>query len=119
MLNKLVDLYINWRVRRERNAVPAIDWKALHNRVAEYVGNYPIFVETRDRRFLPINGDKGDDIVALVVACISEGAPPWESREPARNIAEKLSKEPDLDALMLVSRDPESFVGYYVRVSPH
>ncbi|MBN1569002.1 MAG: hypothetical protein JXA73_14225 [Acidobacteria bacterium] len=117
MLRKLVNLCIDWRVRQERDRFPSIDWRVLHNRLTEYIGNHPTFLEARSGRLMAINDETENEIVALAIACIREGAPPWESEGHAISLAKTLSGERDLDSVVLLSRDSETFVGYYVRVS--
>jgi hypothetical protein len=122
MFGKLLDWYIDRKVRQEREAEPAIDWKAIHDSIREDIDGYTVFLETRDGRFVLPSSHRAesrrDDVVALIVTWMEEGIRPWETEAPAEALAETLSTRAGLSAYVQVSRSLESFAGYYVEVRP-
>jgi hypothetical protein len=84
------------------------------------IGSYPLFLETRDDRRLPVSDRlhdaSGADVLSLIIACIRDGVAPWDTEEVARDMANRLSARQGLSALPLISRDPITYVGWYVRV---
>jgi hypothetical protein len=102
------------------DARPAAHWSAILGRIRQDLGERVVFLETAARRLLPLGPAREasvtEDAVALVVPC----RPPdsvTDPMEPARELAATLANRHNLDAIVLVSRDPETFVGYYVRIS--
>jgi hypothetical protein len=99
---------------------PAAHWSALLGRIRKDLGDRSVFLEAAGRRMLPL-GPAGqasatEVAVALVVPCGAPDSLP-DPMGPARELAATLADRYDLETVVLVSRDPETFVGYYVRVS--
>ena len=120
MFGKLLDWYIDRRVRQERAAVPPIDWKALHERIRNEVQGYTVLLEMRDGTLVPLDDRRleDNDIVGLAVTWLYEGVPPPATEEPAEALAKTLGEGHGVEAWVQVSRSLESFVGFYVRVRP-
>lgn len=96
--------------------------RSLLDRIGEEILGARLFLETRDQRFVPVNlqhpNSVGLDIISLVVTWSREGIPPWETEEPAKNLAQRLAEREDISAVVLLSRRSDSFVGYYVQIRP-
>ena len=120
MFGKLLDWYIDRRVRQQRASVPAIDWKPLHERIRNEVEGYTVFLEMRDGSLVRLDHPQANarDIVGLAITWLYDGVPPPATEEPAETLAKTLSEGHGVEAWVQVSRSPESFVGYYVRVRP-
>jgi hypothetical protein len=98
---------------------PAVDWRSLLERVLPAIGSRTVFLELADGRFARSTPEpRPGDVVALAITWADEGLTAWDTEAPARRLAEELSARPGLEACMLLNRDPDSFVGYYVRVRP-
>lgn len=122
MFRWLTDWYINRLVAKERANLPAINWRSLLDGIAEEIQGSSVFLETRGQHFVPVTSQDsnsvGLDIISLVVTWNHGGVQPWETEEPAKNLAKKLSERADVSAVVLLSRSLDSFVGYYVRIRP-
>jgi hypothetical protein len=114
VFGKLLDWYIDRRVRQERAAVPPIDWKALHERIRNEVQGYTVFLEMRDGTLVSLDDrQRGDnEIVGLAVTWLYEGVPPPATQEPAEALAKTLGGGHGVEAWVQVSRSIESFVGF-------
>lgn len=122
MFRRLTDWYIDRLVAREQANLPVVNLKSLLERIGEEIVGAQLFLETRDQRFVPVNlqhpNSDGLEITSLVVTWSREGIPPWETEEPAKNLAQRLSGRAGISAVVLLSRRLDSFVGYYVRIRP-
>lgn len=123
MLGWLTEWYINRLVAKQRAELPAIDWRSLLKRVEDaFQGRASVLLETRDERFISAESqgsNSGDlEFISLIVTWSREGLKPWETEEPARQLAQVLSQCDDVTAVLLLSRRLDSFVGYYVRIRP-
>lgn len=122
MFRRLTDWYIDRLVAREQANLPVVNLKSLLERIGEEIVGAQLFLETRDQRFVPFNlqhpNSDGLEITSLVVTWSREGIPPWETEEPAKNLAQRLSGRAGISAVVLLSRRLDSFVGYYVRIRP-
>jgi hypothetical protein len=110
-------------IRAQGDALPKVAWRSLQSDLQDYLDGFGVFVEMRDGRI--VSGDSlladgaEEDAVSLVLTAAGPHVSAWDTEEPAAHLAAKLSELPGLEAIMLVNRDPEAFVGYYVRVRPH
>jgi hypothetical protein len=122
MFRRLIDWYIDRLVAKERLNLPAINWRSLLDGISEEIQGSAVFLETRGQRFVPVDSldsnSEGSDIVSLVVTWSHDGVEPWETKEPAKNLAQALSERDAVVAVVLLSRSLDSFVGYYVRIRP-
>jgi hypothetical protein len=88
-------------------------------RIRPDVEGCSLFCEVANGRLQPLQPDSlPSDAAAIVVTFVRKGLRGWESEEPARQLSERLRDRWGLSPLVLISRDPDSFVGYYVRVAP-
>jgi len=122
MFTRLMDWYVDRLVAKEHASLPAIDWRSLAGKINEEIEECSVFVETRDKRFVPVNpqdpNSKELDAVSLIVTWSHHGVKPWETEKPAKDLAEDLSERGDVSAVVLWSRSLDSFVGYYVQIRP-
>jgi hypothetical protein len=103
--------------QRWAEAQPAIAWQDLVGRIAGDIEGFSVFLETRNRRLVPPKQAKGEDVIALAVTWVAEDCPPPKTEEHAHRLLTRLAHRSDLDAFMQLSRDPGSFVGYYIRIT--
>ncbi|MBY0375932.1 MAG: hypothetical protein K2Q23_18185 [Bryobacteraceae bacterium] len=125
MFRWLTNWYIDRQVAKERANLPVVDVRSLLERISEENHLAPearYFLETRDQRFISLNPphmtSEGVETVSLIVTWSRDGIPAWETEQPAKNLAERLARHRDLEAVLLLRRSLDSFVGYYVRVRP-
>ena len=102
---------------QNRTGAP-VDIESLLAKVRGETNGYTLFLETKDRSFVAVeSATEIQDPVALVATWIQNGVPPWETEEPAKQLTHRLLERCGVRALVLLSRDPNSFVGYYVRIT--
>lgn len=120
MINKIIDIFLNRKIKKIRKTLPAIDWKYLYKEIEKFVIKNDIYLETRHNGFIPLNSSQANDpkteIVALIVTPAKDGLPAWETEEPAKNILEIIRNNTNRECNLLLSRDYNSFVGYYVQI---
>ena len=81
------------------------------------IGGWSVFLERRDNSWVAFDSaSHREEYVAIVLAPLGEGRPPWETERQARNLSRRLNERFGLATGVLVSRRPEVFVGYYVSV---
>jgi hypothetical protein len=96
---------------------PLIDWRGVLERIGGSLSGFSVFLETSgERRVVPAD-DAARDVVALAVTWVEEGCPPRKTEEHARRLIAALAHRPEVEALLQINRDPETFVGYYVRIT--
>ena len=120
MLSRLIagclDVWVWWQRRR----VPALAWRSLYEAIQPEASEHPIYLEHRNRSFVRVDSSTTpvDDanVVALAVSLWRDGTPIWEMEEPAKELAERLVRKLGVQAFVLIRRDLDSFLGYYVSV---
>lgn len=123
MLRWLTNWYIDRLVTKERADLPVVSVQLLLDEIAKEIRDGALlFLETRDQQFVPLNHEKVSkqdlEFVSLIVTWSSEATPAWKTEEAAKALAERLASHGNIDAVVLLSRSLDSFVGYYVRVRP-
>ena len=123
MFRRLTDWYIDRLVAKQRANLPVVDARSLHERIAgEIPAGGSFYLETRDQRFVPVDlqqlNSEGLDSISLIVTWSGDGIKPWETEEPAKEVARRLSERSDIEAMVFLSRRLDAFVGYYVRIRP-
>jgi hypothetical protein len=121
-LTRLLDGIVGWdidrRVRKQRASTPAIDWRTLRDELEADIRGYAVYVQLRDDRIVPtIHVDAAStDVVALVAVWSGDGDV-MSTEQPAYDLVERLSTRGRVDAFVQLNRDPDTFVGYYVRIA--
>jgi hypothetical protein len=120
MFHWLIDRYFDLRRVRYRRKLPAFEWQPLLDQIREQIREYTVFLETRNHGFVSLEDfiarPRGSDVVAVAIAYVADGVAPWDTETPARVLADRLSPTLGFTPLIFSSRDPDSFVGYYVRI---
>lgn len=84
------------------------------------VGSHNIYIKTEDGRLILYASTESQECMVrakgICVVYEHDGVKPWETEVPAKHMCEKLSKVLNSEPVVLLSRDPNSFVGYYVYV---
>ncbi len=97
-----------------------LEWRPLLNSVKAHCQDCSIFVQTRHHGMLSVNDPKVEkpksDIVALAITAARKGMKPWDSEEPARALCNKLKEVLGRNCCLQLNRDPDTFVGYYVKI---
>ena len=120
MLSRLIagclDMWAWWQRRR----MPALRWRPLYEAIQQEASEHPIYLEHRNRSFLRVDSSttRVDDanVVALAVSLWRDGTPVWEMEAPAKELAERLARKLGVQAFVLIRRDLDSSLGYYVRL---
>jgi hypothetical protein len=104
-------------LREEAQSNASLNWRELLERIEPELSGYTVFLETESGRFLPLaSQSQGEEVVGLIISYIRDGLSPWETEQPVKQLAQRLSVRVGLIPTVLLSRSPESFVGYYVRI---
>lgn len=117
LTNRLLDHIIS----KERARIPKLNPSSVHSAIHQEIKpGASLYLESRDRTFTPWNPSDPDnhasDIVSLIVTWSRDGVLPWNTEQPAKDLQDKLAYHPNIEAMLLLSRDPDSFVGYYVQI---
>jgi hypothetical protein len=97
------------------SAAPA-NWCDLLKSFEQEISGYTVFLETSASQFIPLACKPQDNVVGLVITYVREGLSPWETKEPVNELAQRLSARLGVNTPVLLSRSPESFVGYYISI---
>lgn len=94
-----------------------IDYLSILNAVEPLTEDHSIYLETSDGEFIANGSCVGDKtIVSVCIAYVKEGVKPWDTEEPAKRMLHKVDDATAYKPLLLLSRNPIYFVGYYVQI---
>jgi len=121
MFSNIVDVFDSYMSKRERRALPELEWQPLVRKLQPHIETHSIFLETRHNGFVPLPSGSDSvasaEIVAVVVALVDEAIETWDTEGPARAMAEKLADVVGHPLPVMISREYRSFAGWYVRVA--
>lgn len=117
LLEKLLGRRLDREVAAQRVATKPLDWRPLLERIEHVVDDHSVFLETREGRIVRTDdAPHPDDVVALLVAKVADGLAPWDTEPHADDMRDKLSNYLGTDLPVQLSRETETFAGYYVRI---
>ncbi len=103
--------------KRKRTQPKSTNWANIIAEISPHVESHQIYVEFSDgsrKLYSPSEDVTGLESIAVVYS--SPHAEPWETEVPAKYMADKLSVILNRHLQISLSRDPDSFVGYFVEI---
>lgn len=95
-----------------------IDWAPIITHIRDHIGNHSVWLELPQGGWRKLeSADETTSATGIAVAYVAEGVKSWDTEAPAKHMAEKLSELLGKELPILLSRDYEHFVGYYVYIS--
>ena len=118
MFKKMINRWIDREVQLEREALPLLDWKATLKEISHLLEENAVYLEERAGGLITQeeHSRQPRDIVGMAIAIADKDLKPWETEEPASLLATKVSNYLGREAILLISRDTNLFVGYFVLV---
>jgi len=102
----------------ERAALPSLDWRRLIQiELSADLEGYSVWLELRDGRFIPagVAAAVAPDVVSLAITTAAPGVAASDTEQAAWRVANELCRRFGGPIPVLLSRDPDSFAGYFAR----
>ncbi len=100
--------------------MPLVDWQEILEQISHLLDGNTVYLEQRSGGLITLQDHSHTprDIVGVAIAVANPELKPWETEEPASLMATKISNYLGRRATLLISRDADLFVGYYVHIGP-
>ena len=95
-----------------------IDWESIVETIKGHLGSHCIYLELKEGGWSKLENEQDSiQVTGVAVVYAADGVEIWDTEAPAKHKAEELSKVLGRDLPILLSREFQYFVGYYVYIN--